>query len=50
MGHPLQITTAVSLPDDSGNRLADIVSTAGISLPLQIQLISGGAPISAISQ
>jgi hypothetical protein len=40
----------VSEPADSGNRLAAIVSIAGISLPLQIKRIISGTPISAISQ
>jgi hypothetical protein len=44
----LQVST--SQPADSGNRLAAIVSTAGISLPLQFKRISSGKPISAISQ
>jgi hypothetical protein len=35
---------------DSGNRLAAIVSIAGLSLPLQFKQIRGGMPISAISQ
>jgi hypothetical protein len=39
----------VSQPADSENRLAAIVSTAGISLP-QIRRISSRTPISAISQ
>ncbi len=45
---PLIHLTAVSQLADSGNRLAAIVSTAGISPPLQIQRISSGMPISAI--
>jgi hypothetical protein len=50
MGRPLQITDGGSQPADSGNRLAAIVSIAGISLPLKIKRIISDAPISAISQ
>jgi hypothetical protein len=35
---------------DSGNRLAAIVSIAGISLPLQLKRILTSMPISAIIQ
>jgi hypothetical protein len=41
---------AVSQSADGRNRLAAIVSIVGISLPLQFKQISGGTPISAISQ
>ncbi len=49
-GHLLQILIAVSQPSDSRNRLAGIVSIAGISLWLQLKRISSDRPISAISQ
>jgi hypothetical protein len=36
---------AESQPDDSGNRLAAIVSIVGISLPLEFKQIISGTPI-----
>jgi hypothetical protein len=49
-GEPAAITEVGSLSADSGNRLASIEPTVGISLLLQVRIISSSVTISAISQ